>query len=280
MRAVANAATTALEHGCAAIDEQRRTHDAAERAALQARLDRLIHSVRKTNAKANQALATLLSDPAVQQADNVRDALAAHISRHPAESADTVLKVSKGLTLTLAQFRSWDYVWKARPEATADRDLHPVHKIVVMTMHALYHAFIDRHVRLRVGTYWEKCSIHFDTFSAGLTLLLENAAKYAAPESEVSISFKEDGTDVLLVIDMVGLCVDSDELEQLRTEGFRGREAIKSQAPGQGLGMDAMHRLFEAGGVRCSWEFGDEAFRREGLRYGHHRFVLRVPRAE
>lgn len=68
-------------------------------------------------------------------------------------------------------------------------------------------------------------------------LILENSIKYATPESEVTINIEESGSKTVVKIESVGPALDEGESSSLFDKGFRGRNAMRREDKGAGLGL-------------------------------------------
>lgn len=69
-------------------------------------------------------------------------------------------------------------------------------------------------------------------------VLFENAIKYSPPNEEVLVTFEDNNLGTLSIkIDSIGPQVSVDELKILSQRGMRGKNALKSKIPGDGLGL-------------------------------------------
>lgn len=91
--------------------------------------------------------------------------------------------------------------------------------------------------------------------------LVDNSLKYSPPGSHVGISFvwsdDDDQTevpedDVNVVVWDTGYGFSDDEIDDVWDFGYRGSAAVRSGAPGSGIGLSAVRQMLEASGAVIS----------------------------
>lgn len=80
--------------------------------------------------------------------------------------------------------------------------------------------------------------------------LLSNARKYGRPGSEVILHVERGKGEVRVHVRNVGEPLDSEERERVFTRFYRGENALRTAAPGMGLGLYICRALVEAHGGR------------------------------
>ncbi len=88
-------------------------------------------------------------------------------------------------------------------------------------------------------------------------LMIQNAIKYAPPNTSVEIHFSENSDRVHVHLSSVGPSVEEDEVERIFISGFRGRHARQVTPEGTGIGMNLLKTLVEmhdGGSVKFSQE--------------------------
>ena len=76
-------------------------------------------------------------------------------------------------------------------------------------------------------------------------LVIQNAIKYAPPDTNVQIHFSEEFGRVCAHLTSVGPSVEEDEIERLFISGFRGKYAQQLTPEGTGFGMNLLKTLVE-----------------------------------
>ncbi len=76
-------------------------------------------------------------------------------------------------------------------------------------------------------------------------ILLENAVKYAPPDSEIIIDVQENSQKIYTLIESLGPSLRSGEEERIFMPGFRGQYAAEYESQGSGMGLFVVKRLVE-----------------------------------
>ncbi len=151
----------------------------------------------------------------------------------------------------------------------------------MLTGNVFWQDFDSRDIRVDYGSSTDYVSAHFETFSAGLTLLMENAAKYCAPGSRITFSYATEihgrRPYIVVRIAMRSMYVEPDEREQIWTEGYSGREAAKTARKGSGIGLSVALALFRMGDAHIDMLCGDICQTMNGVRFADNEYQLRVP---
>lgn len=69
-------------------------------------------------------------------------------------------------------------------------------------------------------------------------LILDNAIKYSVKNSVIEIDYWEDNTFVGVQVSNMGPYLKPQEITKIFNRGFRGSEAINTEVPGQGCGLN------------------------------------------
>ena len=84
--------------------------------------------------------------------------------------------------------------------------------------------------------------------------IIENAMRYTMPGGSIAVSVREEGNNVKISVKDDGIGIPSDQQRLLFTKFFRGRNAIKHQTSGSGLGLFIVKNIIEAHGGRVLFE--------------------------
>ena len=68
-------------------------------------------------------------------------------------------------------------------------------------------------------------------------LLLENAVKYTVGEKQVEVFFEEIKNNLYVTISSFGPTCEEDELEKITQKSYRGRNTVKYNNDGMGIGL-------------------------------------------
>lgn len=78
-----------------------------------------------------------------------------------------------------------------------------------------------------------------------LTQYLDNAAKYAAPDTPISIHIRESDSELILAVHNRGPAIELDDRERVFERFYRGADA-RGSVPGTGLGLSIVRKAAEA----------------------------------
>jgi signal transduction histidine kinase len=88
--------------------------------------------------------------------------------------------------------------------------------------------------------------------------LLDNAAKYSSPESEIALEARESDDEVLILVRDHGIGIKSEYLPSLFDRFYRVPEAAGGETRGFGLGLSIVRDLVAAHGGRVWAESAGE----------------------
>ena len=100
--------------------------------------------------------------------------------------------------------------------------------------------------------------VNRDTFSQLVSILLDNAVKYTASESEITVSLFRNGKNAVLTTENKCEKLPECKPEQLFERFFRGDSAHNQKSGGSGIGLSAAKAIAEAHGGKISAEYKDE----------------------
>jgi signal transduction histidine kinase len=84
-------------------------------------------------------------------------------------------------------------------------------------------------------------------------VIVENAVKYAPPNTEILIKFEEINNEIIVRFDSYGPLISESEMSRIFEQNFRGEAAASSRRSGSGIGLYAAKSLVES-------QFGGKIF--------------------
>ena len=97
--------------------------------------------------------------------------------------------------------------------------------------------------------------VNRDTFSQLVSILLDNAVKYSASESEITVSLFRNGKNAVLSTENECENLPECKPEQLFERFYRGDSAHNQKSGGSGIGLSAAKAIAEAHGGKISVEY-------------------------
>lgn len=145
--------------------------------------------------------------------------------------------------------------------------LHPV----IQSLLYLYYPLFDQlKVRVRNGPCENSVEIDYETFVGGLIPVFNNLRKYAKEGSEITFSYKQEKSQIVLDIHTHSLGVPEAEQEEIFKKGVSGSYARELKKEGKGLGMYHARALLALSNTRISFKAG------EILEDGYGRNVIKI----
>ena len=150
------------------------------------------------------------------------------------KAAKAVLRTVKRTSIALSEFDAYELI---NSSAEPKLEAHSIHKVIKLSFQPYLFDFWDRKIKIDFGSCYDKVSIDYELINLALGHFWNNAIKYAASDSEISISFSPCGKDIIVAITMYSLAIKSEELNLLFNMGESGYYAKQAKLDGNGLGL-------------------------------------------
>lgn len=236
--ALSTAALNALAHLVAvgferarAIEEANRVEAARQSEILKASLlDALAHDLKTPLTSIKGAVTHLLA--------RQRDAESEELLTIANEEADRLNR----LVIEVLEM--------ARIEASKlhpDRAPHDIGDIVMAALRAQEESLKGRKVDLHIPASLPAAGVDFEFILQVLKQLLDNAVKYSAPGTPVSISAQMSGERIVISVEDRGRGITEEEQSRIFNKFYRGR-ASRDEVRGTGLGLSIAKGILEAHG--------------------------------
>ena len=116
---------------------------------------------------------------------------------------------------------------------------------VVQETAAAAETSLCRRIKLAMPDSFEVCiKANRDRMKQVLLNLLENAAKYSAPDHEIKVELKLEGANLLISVIDQGVGIPKEDLEKVFNRFYRASNAVDQQ--GSGLGLSVVKLLVDA----------------------------------
>lgn len=201
--------------------------------------NRIIHNLRTLSGRISLEIYSIVSQEALSvDATSQHSALMQAIEKDPQESSEVLLRLLKNSQAMANEFAVLERLDPARVNDITPQ-WHKIHKIAKNSISLFYQDFQKNSLKVNLLNCNHEVLVDYETFSAGLYYILENATKYSAHATEMSISFGSDVMTELLVLrlTMISLTVEERETDRIFEEGYSGSVARKRGLNGNGLGM-------------------------------------------
>lgn len=146
-------------------------------------------------------------------------------------------------------------------------DVHKIHKVVNLAMQAFWIDFINRKIKVNIGSCNEDVLIDYTSFSVVLGHLFDNATKYVLDNSDINISFVRNGDILTMNMYMTSIMVEPDEIEAIFREKYSGKWSTYSSLSGYGIGMYYVKKITELNGGTIEFIRGEKRFLLQNIPY-------------
>ena len=207
---------------------------------------RIVHNLRTLSGRVLLEIYSLANQESLtKDAQSQLNVLKDNIAANPEETASTFLRLLKN-----SQAMSNEFAVLERLDPERSNDIkplwHKIHKVVKNSTSLFFQDLQKKSIKINQSSCNHEVLIDYETFSAGLYYILENACKYSAHSSSIAISFDIDSVGALILsLHMNSLEVKHDEAEKIFNEGYSGEVAKARKLNGTGLGMFLARDLFQ-----------------------------------
>jgi hypothetical protein len=160
------------------------------------------------------------------------------------------------------------------------RDKHPVRRALMSILYLSSHSFYEKEIVIDVDDSTQEIMMDYGIFQVVITQLMDNALKYAKPQSTINISFSVEDNCFCISIHMLSLYIGDKELKQLTNEGFCGEEAKRVKKNGKGIGMFLVKRVLELERAKIDVSNGGaKIVSGDGVSYSNNKFTIKYPKS-
>jgi two-component system phosphate regulon sensor histidine kinase PhoR len=109
----------------------------------------------------------------------------------------------------------------------------------------------QKHVKILFDSYWpQKLTVHVDAdhIRRAIHNVISNAIKYTRADTTVTISYQQDAKHHKILVTDEGIGIPAAEQSKVFRGFYRASNAVKSEAPGTGLGLYLVKTVLERHG--------------------------------
>lgn len=252
----------------------KKKYEIEARAVEQKRVNKLIHNLTSLNAHSIQEIEDFI--PQEVLASNYRqvlDYIQDQIKTVPQNAAKMFLRIAKHNIHMKTEFSIFKKLDRA--DATLEFSLNPIRKVILNILHTFFIDFTNLGIYVRIEEYNGRVKIDYETIQVALYHLIENATKYAKPNSRIDISFNENDTFVDVLFSMKSLFLDDDEVDKIYNEGYSGKAAKHCKLNGDGIGMWQISRMMRLNSGSVRFINGKDIELFEGRKYSSNIISIR-----
>jgi len=208
----------------------------------QIKVNRLVHNLTSINAHNIQEIYDLVPQELLASSYQKQlDYIQSEIKRNIKKTALMFLRIAKHNIHMKSEFSIYRKL--DREDAILEFRNHPIQKVIMNILHTFFSDFSDLGIYVEVGDYFDKVYIDYESIQVALYHLIENASKYAMPESRITIEFTNNDKNVDVSFKMRSLYIDDDETQKIFDEGYSGKMAKICALNGDGIGMWRINQM-------------------------------------
>jgi light-regulated signal transduction histidine kinase (bacteriophytochrome) len=205
---------------------------------------RLIHNLTSLNAHSIQDLYSLIpQETLTKNYQNQIKNIERLILLEPAEAAKTFLRIAKYNASMKTEFSVFKKLYESEP--ILQPQYHPIRKIIFNLLYIFFPDFTDQIIYVDVQENYDKLYIDYESMHVAFYHLIQNATKYAMPNSTIEISFSKTETKYSINFKMLSLKIEEDEKLKIFEENYSGIQAKKIEKSGNGIGLYLVKRILE-----------------------------------
>lgn len=214
-----------------------------ELAEVEARkTNRLFHNLTSINAHTIQELYALVPQERLAASFKMQKAVVREkLLKDPDAMAAAFLRVLKNEISLRNEFSAYLKLYDPNPALRIAA--HPLHKVVLNVANLFFQDFADRFISVVIEPTDLRLKLDYDSFHVALYHLLDNAAKYTEPGTELQLKFALGESGVRIDMVMTSLYISPTETTRLFEDGFSGEQPKIASASGKGLGMGMAREL-------------------------------------
>lgn len=240
------------------------------------RIRRVLHNVRTINAHSLMEMRGIVPDSFFKQ--HMKEAIVfatEHIKNNAARTAHSVLEIAKDLYSIKTEFSVYDKLIKG--DEALVKKYYNIRDVLMTVAYPFFGDFTNKKVFVDIQPYHESVRFDFETMQVAFYHIIENTAKYVKPNTVVRISFPIELNSQKVVFDMISLHIEEDEVDKIFREHYSGKEAIKSEQQGEGIGLYRSKRLVEMNKGTLTVKAGGDITEYNGIEYSPNSFVFSLP---
>lgn len=239
----------------------------------QKRVNRLVHNLTSINAHNIQEIYDLV--PQELLASNYQkqiEFIQNELKRDPKKAALMFLRIAKHNIHMKSEFSIYKKL--DREDAVLEFRNHPIQKVILNVLHTFFVDFTNNNIYVKVGEYYNKVIIDYESIQVALYHLIENASKYTMPNSNINIEIQDNGKNVDVSFKMKSLHIEDEEVEKVFIEGYSGKIAKECKLSGDGIGMWQINQMMTLNSGSVKIINGNEKMKINEKTYADNEFIL------
>ncbi|MFS2519761.1 hypothetical protein [Bacteroides xylanisolvens] len=240
------------------------------------RVRRVVHNLRSINAHCIQELYNFIpQERFTHNINSTIDIVKDAIKKNNKDAALTFLRIAKFNGSMKAEFSVYEKLLKDNPVLTPRS--YKLRDVIMIVLHMFFGDFSSVSVRVVVDEYYEKVLIDFESMQVAFYHIIENAAKYIKPHTEMNVKFSIQNEYHIVEFEMISMHLCDEDIDKMFNEGYSGINAKKSGKSGEGIGMYRVKNLIELNNAIIEIKAGDKILSYNDIDYSNNSFIIKIP---
>lgn len=242
---------------------------------LQVENRRLIHNLTTLNSHILQEIYAitpqekLIGGPTAQIQE-----LQTALIRRPDQAARAALRILKNAVAARTEMQIVRRFQPTESTAPLNQKQHVIHRVVTNALITFFQDSQEKNLTWTLSPSIHKVFFDYETTSAAMYRLFENAVKYCKPGTNIKIEFTSLKSAFVMTLSMKSLWIGNDEAERIFDEAYSGRIAKEQKLSGEGLGLYFVREMLRINGASIQFKPSNPSnLQFDGI-YGENKFEI------
>lgn len=209
---------------------------------------RMVHNLVSHNAHILQEIADLVPEKDLMHSHRQLSRLKNAIESNQNGAAKSLLNILQSAIGIKHEITVYNQLFSE--SGSIKQKKHRIHSLFMNSVYKFFQDFNAQNIDITVGESNYDVLVDFDSLSVSLHHILQNATKYAKPESHINVAFEKDSGFVKVGLTMLSLKITKKDIDQIYNEKYSGEFAKKSNLNGSGYGMFVVSKLLARNNAR------------------------------
>ena len=148
---------------------------------------------------------------------------------------------------------------------------------IMTNVYLLYPSAQKNSIKINMKEYSSSFNVDYNAVKVAAYYILDNAIKYCSSNSEVSIAFEEDNSNLKVSFVMTSPVILPEETTRIFDKGYRGENVKRFSEDGNGYGLFCAKKLLKSAFADIYVVAGPPKYKRNGRDYATNEFVIVLP---
>jgi len=192
------------------------------------------------------------------------------------QTAAAILRILKNVVAARTEMQIVRRLQSESNAPLSQKD-HEIHRVIKNALITFFQDSQEKKISWQLGMCRDRVVFDYETVSAALYRLFENAVKYCMSGTGVSIDFKVDRNQLTVSMSMISLRINEEEQERIFEEGYSGEVAKADGLNGDGLGLFFVREMLALNRAKIRVESRERPHDIADERMARNTFIIDFP---